>query len=346
MRFFECSCSPFPSQLSSFLTHLLILYTLSSSVEASSRNNYQWSYDSDVFGGPDFWGLVEKDWWMCRKGRLQSPIDIQPDRLLFDASVKPVRLDKLPVLSEFVNTGQMVRIRIGYSTKKPSVNITNGPLYGYRYRVQRIDFHMGRGKENGSEHTINGRRFPMEVQLVAFNTDLYPNFTAASKSPHGIAILSVLVDFGAQTNQELTKLTIATASISYKDQRVQMADFEPWRLLPFTRDIITYEGSLTSPGCHETVTWIILNQPIFITREHFEEWSHLYHTMEGAEKVPVAPNYRKIQETNNRLVRTNIQHKMSYNCNVSVNKIHYRANHVAPKAAPQHSTRRHNNPFV
>ncbi|CAO4371751.1 unnamed protein product [Caenorhabditis nigoni] len=283
---------------------------------------------------------------MCRKGRLQSPIDIQPDRLLFDASVKPVRLDKLPVLSEFVNTGQMVRIRIGYSTKKPSVNITNGPLYGYRYRVQRIDFHMGRGKENGSEHTINGRRFPMEVQLVAFNTDLYPNFTAASKSPHGIAILSVLVDFGAQTNQELTKLTIATASISYKDQRVQMADFEPWRLLPFTRDIITYEGSLTSPGCHETVTWIILNQPIFITREHFEEWSHLYHIMEGFEIV-----LDRAQLANGPRKPTIAWFapifSISYNCNVSVNKIHYRANHVAPKAAaPQHSTRRHNNPFV
>lgn len=125
----------------------------------------------------------------------------------------------------------------------------------------------------------------MEVQLVAYNTDLYPNFTSASKSPHGIAILSVLVDvscfvrncvksqiyifqFGPETNQELIKLTIATASISYKDQRVQLADFEPWRLLPFTRDIITYEGSLTSPGCHETVTWIILNQPIFIKKEH------------------------------------------------------------------------------
>uniref|UniRef100_A0A8R1DW99 Alpha-carbonic anhydrase domain-containing protein n=1 Tax=Caenorhabditis japonica TaxID=281687 RepID=A0A8R1DW99_CAEJA len=220
---------------------------------------------------------------------------------------------------------------------------------------------MGRGNENGSEHTINGRRLPMEVQLVAFNTDLYPNFTTAAKSPHGIAILSVLVDFGAETNQELLKLTIAAASITYRNQRVQLADFEPWRLLPFTRDIITYEGSLTSPGCHETVTWIILNQPIHITKDHvscqspqhssiyfpfqFDEWSQLYSTMEGGGKVPVAPNYREIQETNNRLVRTNIQHRMSYNCNVSVNKIHYKANHLYPPA-PKHSPRRHNNPIV
>ncbi|EFP01292.1 hypothetical protein CRE_24421 [Caenorhabditis remanei] len=42
---------------------------------------------------------------------------------------------------------------------------------------------------------------------------------------------------------------------------------------------------------------------------------------------------------------------MSYNCNVSVNKIHYRANHLSSGSASsekqkQHSTRRHNNPFV
>ncbi|CAB3402754.1 unnamed protein product [Caenorhabditis bovis] len=303
-----------------------IIYAVLIQAIVESNPNYQWSYDSDVFGGPDFWGLVEKDWWMCKKGRLQSPIDIQPNRLLFDSAIKPVRLDKLPVLSELVNTGQMIRVRIGYFHRKPSVNITNGPLYGYRYRVQRVDIHMGRGRENGSEHTINGRRYPMEIQLVAFNTDLYANFTAASKSPHGIAILSVLVDFGKETNQELLKLTVATASISYKDQRVQLGDFEPWRLLPYTRDIITYDGSLTSPGCHETVSWMIFNQPIYITRDHFKEWSKVYISREGEEKVPVAPNYRKTQETNNRLVRTNIQHKISYNCKVSVNRVSYRAN--------------------
>jgi len=36
-------------------------------------------------------------------------------------------------------------------------------------------------------------------------------------------------------------------------------------LIPATDDFVTYEGSLTQPGCQETVTWIIINKPLYIT---------------------------------------------------------------------------------
>jgi carbonic anhydrase len=38
-------------------------------------------------------------------------------------------------------------------------------------------------------------------------------------------------------------------------------------LLPDTEHYMTYEGSTTSPSCHETVTWIVLNKPIYITKQ-------------------------------------------------------------------------------
>ena len=37
------------------------------------------------------------------------------------------------------------------------------------------------------------------------------------------------------------------------------------KLLPETSGYITYEGSMTEPGCQETVTWVIMNRPIYIT---------------------------------------------------------------------------------
>jgi len=36
-------------------------------------------------------------------------------------------------------------------------------------------------------------------------------------------------------------------------------------LVPQTDNYITYDGSLTQPGCQETVTWIIINKPLYIS---------------------------------------------------------------------------------
>lgn len=38
-------------------------------------------------------------------------------------------------------------------------------------------------------------------------------------------------------------------------------------LLPETDYYMTYEGSTTHPGCWETVTWVILNKPVYISRQ-------------------------------------------------------------------------------
>lgn len=38
-------------------------------------------------------------------------------------------------------------------------------------------------------------------------------------------------------------------------------------LLPDTDHYMTYDGSTTAPACHETVTWVVLNKPIYITKQ-------------------------------------------------------------------------------
>ncbi|KYN35900.1 Carbonic anhydrase-related protein 10 [Trachymyrmex septentrionalis] len=43
---------------------------------------------------PSFWGLINPQWSLCTKGRRQSPINIEPDKLLFDRHLRPVHVDK------------------------------------------------------------------------------------------------------------------------------------------------------------------------------------------------------------------------------------------------------------
>lgn len=51
------------------------------------------------FTGPGFWGLINPQWSMCNKGRRQSPINIEPDKLLFDPWLRDVQFDKHKVSS-------------------------------------------------------------------------------------------------------------------------------------------------------------------------------------------------------------------------------------------------------
>lgn len=49
-------------------------------------------------------------------------------------------------------------------------------------------------------------------------------------------------------------------------------------LLPDTDYYMTYDGSTTMPACHETVTWLILNKPIYITKQQVLCFKTIPHT--------------------------------------------------------------------
>ncbi|KAJ9590619.1 hypothetical protein L9F63_016389, partial [Diploptera punctata] len=109
---------------------------------------------------PGFWGLINPQWPLCNKGRRQSPINVEPDKLLFDPFLRPVHLDKHKVSGTLQNTGQTLVFRVDKDTKH-HVNISGGPL-AYRYQFEEIYIHYGTKDHQGSEHRIHGYSFPGE----------------------------------------------------------------------------------------------------------------------------------------------------------------------------------------
>ena len=49
---------------------------------------------SFLLAGPAFWGLINPEWSLCNKGRRQSPVNLEPQRLLFDPNLRPLHIDK------------------------------------------------------------------------------------------------------------------------------------------------------------------------------------------------------------------------------------------------------------
>lgn len=103
-----------------------------------------------------------------------------------------------------------------------------GPL-AYEYRLSHLILHFGRENDRGSEHTLNGIKFPGELQLYFYNHILYENHADAESQPNGLAVISVLIQLidsgeeeakrNSMRNEELGKLLETMDQIKYKGRK-------------------------------------------------------------------------------------------------------------------------------
>ncbi|KAF5925899.1 hypothetical protein HPG69_000390, partial [Diceros bicornis minor] len=259
-----------------------------------------WSYKDNLQGnfvpGPPFWGLVNAAWSLCAVGKRQSPVDVELKRVLYDPFLPPLRLstggEKLR--GTLYNTGRHVSF---LPAPRPVVNVSGGPLL-YSHRLSELRLLFGARDGAGSEHQINHQGFSAEVQLIHFNQELYGNLSAASRGPNGLAILSLFVNVAGSSNPFLSRLLNrdTITRISYKskslvrcggrgmhmrgvqegppsslwpdipaDDAYFLQDLSLELLFPESFGFITYQGSLSTPPCSETVTWILIDRALNIT---------------------------------------------------------------------------------
>ncbi|XP_049861273.1 carbonic anhydrase-related protein 10 [Schistocerca gregaria] len=286
----------------SLLVAALLQLLLHAAVTSGVSWEEWWTYDG--ISGPAFWGLINPEWSLCNKGRRQSPINLEPNKLLFDPNLRVLHIDKHRVGGMISNTGHSVIFTVENTTRH-HVNVSGGPL-SYKYQFHEIHVHYGQHDDSGSEHNINGYAFPAEIQIFGFNSQLYSNFSEALHKAQGIVAISLLLQLGDLSNPELRILTDQLDKIRHGGQEVEVRRLSIRGLLPETDYYMTYDGSTTMPACHETVTWIILNKPIYITKQQLHGLRRL---MQGDGHQPNAPlgnNYRPPQPLFHRPVRTNI----------------------------------------
>ncbi|XP_076467585.1 carbonic anhydrase-related protein 10-like [Babylonia areolata] len=260
-----------------------------------------WSYHG--ISGPDYWGLVNTQWGLCSKGRFQSPVDINPRTLLYDPNLRPLRLDTHRVDGHLMNTGNDITFQMDAAFDPPFL-LAGGPL-AYTYRVHRIKLHFGRVDQIGSEHTVGGRPFSMEVQLLAYNI-IYDSYDEAAGHAHGLTSVAV---FGVlQLQKHLPPPTEALRHDKEGRSVLSISGLSIPNLLPDTKNYMTYDGSLTQPACYETVTWIIINKPLYVSKEDLSRLRELTESKEGQqdEQYLQENNFRPTMPLSRRTVRTNI----------------------------------------
>ena len=92
----------------------------------------------------------------------------------------------------------------------------------------------------------------------------------------------------------------------YKGQSSPVHGLNINEIMPSTTHYMTYDGSTTYPGCWETVTWIILNKPIYLGRQEMFELRKLKQGDKVNPKASLSNNRRPLHLLNSRTIRTNI----------------------------------------
>ncbi|XP_016054434.1 PREDICTED: carbonic anhydrase 13 [Miniopterus natalensis] len=246
--------------------------------------------------GPVHW----PDLFPIADGDQQSPIEIKTKEAKFDSSLRPLHI-KYDASSAKIISNSGHSFNVDFDDTEDKSVLRGGPLTG-RYRLRQFHLHWGSADDHGSEHVVDGVRYAAELHVVHWNSDKYPSFVEAAHAPDGLAVLGVFLQIG-EFNPQLQKITDILDSIKEKGKQTRFTNFDPLSLLPASWDYWTYPGSLTVPPLLESVTWIILKQPISVSSQQLAAFRTLLCTSEGEPAAFLLSNHRPPQPLKGRQVR-------------------------------------------
>lgn len=279
---------------------LLLLLVGVQQILASSESQSRWNYDASSPHGPSNW---RKLYPKCG-GNAQSPIDIHSKSAKYDRDLGSVHFENYDKTNagtfHLKNTGPSIGVEI-----KPSrLSISGSKLPGKNYELSQFHFHWGRRDNEGSEHLIDGKASALEIHFVHWNVDKYNNFEEASTTSDGLAVVGVLVevtDQDSNVNKELAILTKLFSRIPNAGDNITIPSFSLKDILPASQNFYRYRGSLTTPGCYESVTWTVMMEPIYITSKQMKK----FRAVRNSEGKVGLFNYRPPQPINARTIYTN-----------------------------------------
>ncbi|KAL8615741.1 hypothetical protein ACOMHN_040236 [Nucella lapillus] len=254
-----------------------------------------WSYSGDK-DGVQKWAVNYPN--QC-DGQKQSPIDLHYSKVSYDSGLGAFSFkgfdDTTGVTWSLSNNGHAAQV--SYLTG--TLEVSGGSLPN-TFRVAQFHFHWGSVNTQGSEHTVDGNAYPMEVHIVCFNTK-YADLGAAVSQPDGLAVLGFFFEISAGKNLIVEQLVNSLPMVKYAGNSTSMQPFALNNLMAGVGDYYRYSGGLTTPTCNEVVTWTVFKNTIKISNAQMQAFRMLKDTHND----PIVDNYRPVQQLNNRSILAN-----------------------------------------
>jgi len=276
--------------------------------EESNGTTSEWGYKGET--GPENWGSIREEWAIANTGEHQSPIDLSD---AVPETYTPLQFTDAyfeDIEGALFNNGHTVEFEV----EQPNELImTEGPFMEEKYKFLQLHFHWGSKNKQGCEHTIEGKRYSMEMHMVHINSKYLNDDGSvdpvAYQTSDGLAVLGFM--FKVKSSEEFEPInsvmseieTLKFMEINEKMHGVKM------NLGEFLKQVLeggffSYSGSLTTPGCNECVNWLVFKKPIKIAKDQIKS----IRKIKDQDGHKEADNFRPVQNRNDRIVTFSFAH--------------------------------------
>ncbi|KAK2816313.1 hypothetical protein Q7C36_022584 [Tachysurus vachellii] len=260
------------------------------------KSKDDWCYQSQMSceqpcKGPAAWNEVNA---VCG-GNKQSPINIVTKKTKKESSLTAFKFTgyRQPFTSTLKNNGQTVYLDIPSGATLSGGNLSN------TYNAVQLKFHWGSSSSPGSEHTLDGEHYPMELHILHIKNK-YLTVDEALNDVTGQAILGFFFEESATENTEYSTFIAAVTKVqdaeSHTDLNISLNTLILSEMK--LRDYYRYEGSQTIPGCSESVIWTMFKEPIPLSKAQLAAFFDL----KSKDGKPLVNTFRPVQPRKGRVV--------------------------------------------
>ncbi|KAL6070054.1 Carbonic anhydrase 6 [Balamuthia mandrillaris] len=257
----------------------------------SRQEECHWEYEGET--GPDNWGTIcQGSFPVCASGVEQSPVDLKEakgtvNRRLYGESFD-LEIDwENQEHAVIFHNGHTVEVEVegGSSLHVPSILSLER-----QYGLAQFHFHAP------SEHTIDGKSFPLEVHFV---------HTSVDDEGVKLAVVGFLFEEGSQESAFLAQLYVEhNLPVDEESQHRNVSvNFDALFEEVAALDYFHLHGSLTTPPCTEDVMWFVVKSPITATAAQLELFEEVLHH-----------NNRPIQSLNARKLTSFAEEEPEHEC--------------------------------
>ncbi|XP_056600880.1 carbonic anhydrase 4-like [Triplophysa dalaica] len=247
---------------------LISLFLLSFVLHVFSSE--EWCYQTKgSCKGPENWKEINET---CG-GNRQSPVNIVTKATQLDKRLTSFNLTGYKTLFDSTVKKNSHTIEVTINT---TATVSGGNLED-TYKPLQFHLHWGTNGVRGSEHTIDGEQYPMELHVVHIKQK-YKDLAEAFKDPFGVAAFGFFLEESNSDNKNFDNLINVLGSIKSKSGDVSIKNISASQFILPEENMTSYyryNGSLTVPNCYESVIWTVFEKTIPLSKKQLEFFSSL-----------------------------------------------------------------------